>query len=72
MEYIIFIRLRDVSEQKKGNKMNLRTIDYGTLPIAKKSDNLNDRIIDTIEGSDGSFYEVRTTVYGALVALECK
>jgi|GEM_PF-4136493 len=47
----------------------IKTLNYGTLPIAKSNEYLKDEIIDTIEESlTLNFYEIRETLNGKLVA----
>jgi hypothetical protein len=47
----------------------LNTIDYGYLPIRYCKTYLDSKVIDTIEDSDGEYYEVRRNQNGKLVAI---
>jgi len=47
----------------------LNTINYGNLPIRYNKTYLNDEIINIIQASDGTHYEIRKNQNGKLVAL---
>jgi hypothetical protein len=47
----------------------IRTIEFGMLPIAKDDQYVKNEVFGTVETCDGSFYVVRRSFSGGLVAV---
>ena len=48
----------------------INTLDYGSIRVFKDSTSCKNVTLDTIDGCNGEFYEIKQTFTGEMVALE--
>ena len=51
-------------------RKTIRTIDYGEIPVISTSKYTRDNVLSVIEMDNGTFYEIKRSFGGEIVAIE--